>query len=86
MKLTAVFKNHAGKIAILQPTMRDAATNRPLSFKVLRTCYNAQEAVKAEWYYLTEGFKGVFIYPCMEDAGIAPENTARMFRVLYGRE
>ncbi|MDE5909322.1 MAG: hypothetical protein K2H52_11365 [Lachnospiraceae bacterium] len=86
MKLAKVFKEHAGQVVVLQPLMRDAATNRPLAYKVLRACTCMTEAVKAQWYCLAEGFEGVFIYPCAEDAALAPEDAARMFRVLYGRE
>ena len=86
MKLKQVFKKYAGKIVILQPAMRDAATGKALSFKVVKECYSVQEAVSSRGYYHTEGFEGVFLYPCVEDAAIPPEETARMFRVLYGRE
>lgn len=86
MKLKQVFKKCSGKIAILQPVMRDAGTNRPVSFRVLKECNSVEDAVSSQGYYTANGFGVVFMYPCMEDANIAPEHTARMFRVLYGRE
>ncbi|MCM1217807.1 MAG: hypothetical protein NC548_25225 [Lachnospiraceae bacterium] len=89
MKLADVFKKYEGRFVVLQPARRDALTNKPMSFRALNAFSNAQEAVRADWYYRMEGFEGVFIYPCVESTrgiGIAPEHAARMFRVLYGRE
>lgn len=87
MMLTGVAKKYKGRFASLQPHMKDAVTNRPLSFKVLKECFHADEAVKAQEYYSAHGYSGVFIFPCFkEETTLAPAYVARMFRVLYGRE
>lgn len=87
MTLKKVYKKYEGEYAILQPQLRDAATNRPRSFKVLKTCQDISAAEKAQRYYLSEGFPGVFIFPCFkEDTTLEAGHAANMFRILYGGE
>ncbi len=87
MTLKKVFKKHEGKYVILQPQLRDAVTNRPRSFKVLKACLNASAAEKAQRYYMSEGFTGAFIFPCIkEDTMLDARHTARMFRILLGTD
>lgn len=68
--------------------MRDASTNKPLTFQVLVACETEQEAEHARERYSADGLEKVFIMqthiPIVRE--MSPENTAQMFRILYGME
>lgn len=77
------------RFVILMPIMRDAETNKPLTFRVLKECWNTVECEHSLWYYECEGFPGVFAFPNFTEGDppyFSPERTAQMFRVLMGRD
>lgn len=87
MNLERIEKKYAGRYVILSMKPRYAGVGRKKNFKVLRACDGVLEALTMAEHYKSEGVPGVFVYPCVaEETPLRPEDTARMFRVLYGLE
>lgn len=88
MKLRKARKKYPDSFVVLMPLRRDKATNKPLSFKVLASCDTEEEADRARVQYASDGLSGVFLMQTHDPVirELSPENTARMFRVLYGME
>ena len=90
MTLRQVYKKYPEKYVVLMPKgMRDAGmNNRPLTFQVLVPCDTEEEAERARERYNADGLEKVFIMqthiPIVRE--MSPENTAQMFRILYGME
>lgn len=87
MRLSKVKRKYPERFIILIPLMRDVKSNKPLTFRVLKECWNYVECEHALTYYENEGFPGVFAFPNFADGtppGFTPERTAQMFRVLNG--
>ena len=87
MNLERIAKKYDGRYVILSMKPQYAGVGRKKDFKVLRVCDGVLEALTMAEYYKSEGFSGVFIYPCAAgELPLLPKDTARMFRVLYGLE
>lgn len=88
MTLRRAFKKYPDSYVVLEPRHRDARTNKPLTFRALTSCDTEEEAERARLQYSGDGLQSVFILqthsPIIKE--LSPENTARMFRVLYGME
>lgn len=87
MRLAKILERYSSDYVVIQPIMRNVEDNKPVSFKVLKECFSEWYAKEALRFYIREGYEGVFILPCSDKEGnLSPENAARMFRILYGRE
>lgn len=94
MTMKKMMKRHKDKFIICIPKLRDASTNRPLTFSVLQTCCHAPEACKILDSYEKQGglFENVIAIPNFTDEGnyippeLPPNRYAKMFRVLYGMQ
>lgn len=85
MKLKDVIRKYPDSFVVIKPLVREAVTLKPLTFKVLAVLFSAGEAVAAKGQYVLDGLEDVCVLPTYEqDMGFPPEETARLFRVLYG--
>jgi len=85
VKLKEVIKKYPDSFIVLMPMLREAETGRPLTFRVLVVCFTADEAISAEKQYTLDGLEDVCVLPNYSwDIDFPPEETARLFRVLYG--
>lgn len=85
MRFGEITNKYPDKFIIVSPVLKNAETNKPITFKVLQTCETTEACEKAMEYYDLEGFENVIPIPNFKRVRkLNPKYVARMFRVMYG--
>lgn len=85
MTLRSIIETYPERYVVLVPLLRDALTDKPLTYEVLEECISIEDGMKVQEYYEGKGLSGVILFPTFEgDIPLEPEDAARMFRVLMG--